>query len=418
MSTILRKAVPPVVILLVLIGVAIFIMSNPPEAPRQIPDDSPRITVEVIPVQPQTYRIELSSYGTVQPRTQTRLVSQVSGQVIWIKPEFKDGGFVSEGETVLRIDPRDYEADVMIAEANLLDARQNLAEEEAKAIQAREDWQRLGNEGEAPALVLRKPQLLAAEARVKSAEASLTKAKLDLERTYVKAPYNGRILSTSVDIGQVIGNNAELAEVYATDYVEIRLPICNCDLSFINLPEGGYFNADDPIDVKLYSSLGGQREWQGKIVRTEGSIDETARQLHVVAQVSDPFAISDSNQPPIKIGEYVTATIEGRKLDNVFVIPSATIYQGSYVYLVEDGVLRRQEVSIMWQNGEDALIGSGLNLGDQLVVTTLGQVTSGTRVMILGEDQKTTAAGGISPVAKSDVPDEKASESAKGSSTL
>ena len=246
------------------------------------------MTVETIPVMPRDYQVMLQSYGTVQPRTRSMLVAQVSGQIVEINENVRDGGFFEQGDVLGRIDPRDYEADVQIAQAALADANQALAEAIARSEQAREDWERLGNDGEPSDLVLRIPQLEAARARVQSAESSLTKAKLDLERTRIVAPFAGRVLRKLVDLGQVVSTNAQLAEIYATDVVEIRLPLRNRDLRFIDLPER-YRHSDaeesNGTDSIIKSDLIGEDEWQANLVRTEGAIDESARQLHVIAQI-------------------------------------------------------------------------------------------------------------------------------------
>ena len=217
----------------------------------------------------------------------------------------------------MTIDRRNYEADVKIAQAALMDALQAEPQEAARAEQALVDWRRLGAAGEAPTdLVLRNPQLQAARARVISARSTLAKAELDLERTEVRAPFEGRVLAQQVDVGQVVAVGAALAEVYATDYVEVRLPLRNADLALVNLPET---SGAAPLPVTLHSNLGVAKAWRGQIVRTEGAIDEIARQLHVVAQINDPFGILEgtaSGAPgaarrPLKIGEYVTAEITG-----------------------------------------------------------------------------------------------------------
>lgn len=385
-STRLRRLLPWVV-LGIMCSLAALALYNPPVAERG-PEPVSRLTVETLEISPRTYQVMADSFGTVQPRTQSRLVSQVAGEVVWVSPQFRDGGVFAEGDTLLRIDDRDYEADVQIARAQLFEAQQALAEEEALSQQALEDWRRLGAQEEADDLVLRKPQLRAAQARVASAQAELRKTELNLQRTRLVAPFAGRILSTSVDLGEVISSNSELAQVYASDYVEIRLPLGNDDLDFIDLPEPGPAGrelADSPTPVTIRSSLGGS-EWPGVLVRTEAAIDSNARQLHVVAQVDDPFQLhSDGGRKPLKIGEYVTATIAGRSLANAIVVPNSTLYQGSYVYVVRDGLLQRQPVQVAWQNDTDAVIASGLQAGDAVVTTTLGQVTSGTPVAIRGE---------------------------------
>jgi len=387
MTNINLKRLLPLLILCGLIFIAFLVFLNPPETKRKSTPGGPVMTVETINIEEKRYVVQLQSYGTVRPRTQSMLVAQVTGQVIWIDPEFRDGGIFQKGDVLLKIDPRDYEADVKIAEAALLDAQRLLTEEQSRAVQAKEDWQRLGNSGPAPSLVLREPQLLAAEARKISSEASLTKANLDLERTEIKAPFNSRIRQNIVDLGQVVNTNSQLGEIYATDYAEIRLPLRNGDLAYIDLPEvyGAHkTKLVSTIDGVIYSALGHGQSWPAKIVRTEGAIDESSRQLHVIAQIDDPFAIY-SDSAPMKVGEYVTATIKAKSLDKAIVIPNKAIYQGTYVVTVEEGVLSRRNIVIGWQNEKDAIITSGLTHGEQLVVTPLGQVTSGVRVSVLGE---------------------------------
>lgn len=379
----------PVAILGGLLLVAAVIRMNPPEAPQRPAFDGPMMMVETTPVMPRDYHVRLQSYGTVQPRTQSVLVSQVGGQIVSINENVRDGGFFEAGDVLARIDPRDYEADLQISEAALADARQALAEAVARSEQAKEDWERLGNEGEPSALVLRIPQLEAARARITSAESALTKSRLDLERTKIVAPFAGRVLRKLVDVGQVVSVNTQLAEIYATDVVEIRLPLRNRDLGFIELPESFRFaESGAGAGVIIHSDLIGDEEWPARLVRTEGAIDESARQLHVIAQIDDPFGRGSEGRSPLKIGQYVTAEIDGRTLRDVLVIPNNAIYQGAYVYTVEDSVLRRRNVEIAWQNDTDAVLADGLEPGDELVTTPLGQVTSGIRVSVIGAETR------------------------------
>ena len=265
-----------------------------------------------------------------------------------------------------------------------------MLEEKARVEQAEADWQRLGNGKKASALVLRKPQLEAAKAQVLSAQAKLDKANLSLDRTKIIAPYAGRVLKKQVDIGQVVSNNSQLATIFAIDYVEIRLPIKNKDLALINLPEEYRDIGEQGTknNVKLTSDLMGEQSWKGKIIRTESAIDELSQQLYVVAQINHPYNATTSKGSPIKIGQYVTAEITGKELRDSLVIPSSSIYQGSYVYIVENGLLIRKEVVLGWQNGKQSIVESGLVIGDELVLTSLGQVSSGTPVAIDGKSPR------------------------------
>ena len=375
----MKKLILPLGILAVTILLAWTILSNPPKSRRGEAAKAPRLVVETQLLAPVEYQVFLDSYGTVRPRTQSTLVAQVSGQIRFISDKFRDGGFFEKGDILVRLDDRDYQAEVKIAQSTLMSARQALLEEQAQAEQAREDWTRLGVAGEeANALVLRTPQLEAARARVLSAEAQLQKATLNLERTKIVAPYAGRILQKLVDVGQVVSGNSPLAEIYAVDYVEIRLPIKNRDLALLQLPEQ-YRDADTASDLTT-----GQI-WTGRLVRTEGAIDDKSRQLYAVAQITNPYAGQSRQKTPLKIGQYVTATIDGLHLRDALVIPNSAIYQGSYVYVVEDGLLKRREIETRWQNDEDSLVAAGLKAGERLVVTPLGRVSSGTPVVLASE---------------------------------
>ncbi|TNE36890.1 MAG: efflux RND transporter periplasmic adaptor subunit [Alphaproteobacteria bacterium] len=394
------KVIAPLAIIGLVVVLGLIIILNAPEPQRRPPPSGPRINVETMTVTEAPFLIEVQSYGTVRPQTQSVLVAQVSGQVLWLNPQFRDGGFFKKGEVLLKLDDRDWDANVKIARATLLDAKRQYEEQKALADRARDEWFALGYTEEPNELVLRKPQLMAAEAKVASAEASLEKAELSLERTQIKAPFDGRLLKKYVDLGQVVSTNAQVAEIYATDNVEVRLPINNNDLGFIDLPEQLAGSGSEAVvgpRVELQSRLGAKQAWTGYVVRTESAIDETARQLHVVAQVNDPFGMTADGVLPLKMGEYVTAKIEGRSFPQAITIPMSTIYQGTYVYVAIEGVLKRSDIEIAWQNEDVALIESGLAPGDQLVLTPLGQVTSGTRVNVVNEQDSEAETSSQSP---------------------
>ncbi len=393
LTSTMKKRLVPVAIIVVAIIVAQIILSNPPQANRRGPSQVPQMTVEVNKLEPKVYQVQLASFGTVRPRTESVLVSQAAGQINFLSDNFRDGGFFEKGELLLQLDDRDHKADVKIAAANLLDAKQQLAEEKARSEQALTDWQRLGKSGTPSDLVLRKPQLEAAKARLLSSEAQLAKSELALERTKIVAPYAGRVLSKQVDLGQVVAMNSQLANIYSIEFVEIRLPIKNQDLALIDLPEE--FRGQEKTDMNAaqvkFSSEINSEGWLGKLVRTEGAIDENSQQLYVVAQIEDPYSFNDSNRSPIKIGQYVSAEIAGKLLSNALIIPTKAIYQGSYVYIVEEGVLLRREIELLWKNESEAVVKSGLNIGDRVVTTALGQVSSGTPVAVSGETSSAVA---------------------------
>ena len=385
-----KKVLLPVIIIIITIVLIMIIFKNPPTSKRGKPSKAPQMTVATTTLAPQTYQVIVQSFGTVQPRTQSVLFAQVSGQINYVSKQFRAGGFFEQGDILIRLDDRDHRAEVKIAQASLMSAKQSLQEEDARVKQAKADWKRLGNGNEPNALVLRQPQFEAAKAQVLSAEAQLDKVKLSLERTNIVAPYAGRILKKNVDIGQVISSNTQLADIFAVDYVEIRLPIKNKDLPLMKLPEE-YRNAHEKLEVNsisnvvISSDLMGEQVWQGKIVRTESAIDTMSQQLYVVAQIIRPYDGEYNQGAQIKMGQYITAKITGREVENALVIASSAIYQGSYVYIVKDGLLMRKEIKIGWQNGTESIVTQGLVPGDELVLTSLGQVSSGTPVAIAGQ---------------------------------
>ena len=386
----MRKFLPLFLLLLFVGATQLLSHFKPVSAKRDTPP-TPLITVEALTIKPHDYRVVISSFGRVRPRTEGELVAQVSGQIIEVSPNFRDGGFFEAGETLITIDPRDYNIQVDIAAAELANAKVGLDEQQALADQAKKDRAALKRQGLASDYALRKPQLAAAQSQIDAARAKLAQARLAVERTRVKAPYAGRILSRSVDQGVVVSNNQALAKIYATDRVEVRLPLKNSELAYIDLPEQFRNERDQQqvgTPVRVINSLGSSTEdWSARLVRTAGAIDEQSQQLYVTAQIDDPYSVKQADLRPLKIGQFVTAEIEGRKLTNAITIPNAAIYQGSYVYLFKEGLLQRTAIHIAWQNSDEALISSGLKEGDQLVLTPLGQVSSGTPVKLLGEEK-------------------------------
>lgn len=390
MTLLTKKRIFPLIIVLVASAIIYYLLTASPEVKRGKPAQVNKVSVEVTTLRAAPFQIDVASYGRVKPRIQSTLQAQASGQITQISEQFREGGFFAKGQVLIKLDNRDHLAEVQSATANLLTAQQALQEEQARGEQAKIDWQRLGDGAKANDLVLRKPQLAAAKAKVMSMQALLDKAKLNLERTTIKAPFAGRVLKKYVDVGQVVNNSTQLADIYATDSVEIRLPIANQDLAFITLPE--HYQPDHAQQtmpkrtetaVTFYANLTGEQSWQGKLVRTEGAIDETAQQLYVIGEITNPYQRSQNNRYPIKIGQYVQATIQGKTINNALVIPNETIYQGTYVYVVENGHLQRKNITVAWQNSSYSLIKSGLKAGETLVLTPLGQVSSGTPVRIV-----------------------------------
>ena len=369
------------------------LIDTAPEAERRPPEKTIP-TVDVIEALPQSYTVQLITRGTVTPRTESTLIPQVAGQALAISDNFRAGGFFEKGEELLRIDPVDYELALTTAKAELAKMRLGLSEERAQAKQAESDWKKLGMKGKPDSLVMRKPQLANARASMASAEARVRRAEVDLERTRILAPYAGRIMEQQVDVGQYVSPGTVLAKIYATDYVEVRLPLTDRQLAFVDLPEsyrGEAVLKEGPL-VKLSSDLGGKTyTWEGRIVRTEGSIDTRSRQLFVIAQVDDPYTKDASGRPPLKIGQFVRAQITGQQLSDVFVLPRSLLSGTDNVLIADqDNKVQRREVEIVWHDAENIVVRSGLNSGERIISTAMPYATDGAEIKLPGQTNDNT----------------------------
>lgn len=384
---ILFKILAPVVVLAGALGIAYYLVSNKPEARTRTFEAQP-VAVEAATLQKRDFQTVVSTQGIVQARTESTLVPQVSGRIVEVHPSFRNGGFFDRDTVLLRIDPSDYETAVTIARAELARARLGLAEEEALSIQARRDWERLGRKDAPSDLVLRHPQRAEAEATVAAAEARLQQARRNLERTRISVPYSGRVLEQRVDIGQVVTPGTQLGHVYAVDYAEIRLPLSERQLGFVDLPEIYRQTNGDAIApavqprVLLTADFGRERHtWEGRIVRTEGAIDSSTRQLFVIAQVDDPYSLREPGQPPLKVGLFVEAEIEGLRLEDVLVVPRQALKENRYL-LVVDGESRidRRTVEIVWSDTDEVVVEGEIRPGEAIITSQLAFAAEGVAV--------------------------------------
>ena len=384
--TLLRilQAVLPLVLLGLAGLAAVTMIRNRPVVETRPPDIAPPgVRVHVVAL--EDVALAVTSEGTVRPRTESELVPEVSGRVMSVAPSFAEGGFFEAGDVLVTIDPFDYEQAVVASRAQLAQSRLRLAEEEAEAEVAQREWDSLG-EGDPRELTLRKPQLDDARAAVAAAEASLVRAERDLERASITAPYAGRVRRKGVDVGQFVTMGSSVATVYAVDRAEIRLPLPDNELAYLNLPlsyRGGE-NRQGPR-VTLRSTFAGESHaWNGRIVRTESEIDPISRMVHVVAEVDDPYRPGpDPDRPPLAVGMYVDAQIEGRRFRQIAVVPRSGLRGRSQVMVVDgESRLRFRNVEILRMTAGSIYVRAGLANGERVVVSTLDSPTDGMQVQV------------------------------------
>lgn len=334
------------------------------------------ITVDTVQLKSTDMRFTIASQGNVSPHTETTLVSEISGVVTRVAPGFVVGGFFNKGEILLKLDPADYEVAVQQARANLLIMKARLDREEAQVEQAKKEWDMSGRpRSAAPSVALRTPYLQEAKANVLFAQAELDKAQRKLKQTVIRAPYDGMIKEKLVDIGQYVTSGTKLAQTFAVDFAEVRLPLTDQDITYLELPNPSkpdHGDRDTGPEVELTSIIGGREyRWPARIVRTEGVIDQRTRVHYAVARITDPYNLRDhGNRPPLPMGSFVKAGIKSTLVQNVIAIPLQAI-RGMNQVLVKDeqNRLKIYKVKIIRTDKDFAYVKGGI-LDNREAITT------------------------------------------------
>lgn len=382
----------PLLILSGGIAISAALIASGPEATRQRPQTPPP-TVEIITLEPGPYQVKVASRGTISPRTESTLVAETTGRIVTISDNFYTGGFFEKSDLLLQVDDRDYQNAVVIARAEVAQRQLALTEEQARSEQARRDWEQFQHQIPPPPLVVRTPQLENAVAALDAARARLRQAELNLERTRILAPYAGRILTKEVDLGQYITTGTRLAQIYASDALEVRLPLSSEQLSYLTLPEEFRDRPAVPATrqaaVTFSTRIGSETfTWSGRLVRTEGSIDINSRQLFVVARIDDPYQ-QVKNRPQLKIGQFVEARISGSQLQEVYSIPRQAIHGERTVHIITpENTLERRELNILWRDTDYLVAGGPLRPGEQIALTRLPFAADGIVVRVINDNHQ------------------------------
>ncbi|QBY04964.1 efflux RND transporter periplasmic adaptor subunit [Thalassotalea sp. HSM 43] len=367
----------PILVLVAGIGgfQALSAMKKPPEEKKEI-DTTPFVSVQTVDLQPLT--LDVSSYGLVEPKYQTELVAQISGQIVTLSDTFVRGGFVSKGQLLAEIDPNDYEAALIEAHANLASAKASLEQEKAQGKVAEREWQRIQNSTPTE-LSLRKPQLAQEMARVDAAEAAVKRAKRNLERTKIVAPYDAMVDARDIGLGSFVNVGNRIGHLLSTDIAEVRLPVADNQLQFL-LDSG--VNAE----VLLSSKFSGQEsQWKANISRSEGVIDKVSRMNYLVAEIEDPYG-RETDKPIIRFGTYVNATISGLEVNSAVLVPRHLIDNRQVAVIGDDDKLRYRNVEILRQQGNRVVVTNGLEQGDMIITSALDFPVDGMAVSVLGAD--------------------------------
>ncbi|MCY4565531.1 MAG: efflux RND transporter periplasmic adaptor subunit [Gammaproteobacteria bacterium] len=375
-----KLIIPGLVVLASLFGAAVLMATSPqvePTNPTPVPP-----TVRVRDIEPEPIRLRVHSQGTVAPDTQSQLIPEVSGRVTWMSGALVNGGYFEKGQTLLRLDDKDYQSSLKRARAALTrdEARYEHALFEFERMQSLEE-RRLASRSQMESA---QRDYRVADATLEDSRANVEQASLNLERTEVKAPFTGLVRDESVDIGQLVGPGSPVATIYATDRLEVRLPIADRQLGFLNLPVGhrGELPADRQPAVALSAEYAGQLlEWTGTIVRTEAQIDTSSRMVNVVARIA-----GNSGETLPAVGLFVNADIEGLLVDDIVVLPRNALRNGNRVLVVgDDNRLEFRDVEPLRLFQDDVLIRAGLSAGERVCISPMQTPIDGMLVNPVGE---------------------------------
>ena len=369
----IRHLVIPVFILGIFLFLAATLMATAPVLePSSV--DKLATTVRVVEIQPKSVQLKVNSQGSVMPSTESQLIPEVSGKVSWMSPNLVAGGYFDDQEILIRVDDTDYKTKLDRAQANLAraEAEQQHNEFEYRRMQSlvkRNLVSRSQLENSLRAYRV-------AEASLQDATANFNQAEQDLARTQIRAPFAGLVRSENVDIGQFVSRGSPIATIYAGNQAEVRLPIADRQLAFLNIPVSirGEIPQEFQPEVTLTAQYAGQTlEWKGKIVRSEAEIDASSRMVQLVARVE-----SNSNPVPLAIGLFVTAEIQGLAANNIVVLPREALRNNNQVLVVdEDNKLRFRKISMLRLYQDDLLIKGGLNVGERVCISPIQTVIEG-----------------------------------------
>jgi RND family efflux transporter MFP subunit len=372
-----KQIIVPIVILAT--GILLFVgfssMKKPPEEKAEV-DNTPIVAVEPVTVAPMT--LIVGSYGIVKPKYETELVAQVSGQIVALSEDFVRGGFVNKGKLLARIDPNDYEAALIEAEANMASARAALETERAQGKVAESEWKRITNTSPTE-LSLRKPQLAQELARVKSAQASVLRAKRNLERTEIRAPYDAMIDSRAIGLGSFVGVGTNIGKLLGTAIAEVRLPVADHQLQYLT-------NQGNGAVVNLLGAFAGvDVTWSAEIARSEGVVDNKSRMTYLVAEIKDPYALIESEakqNTALRFGSYVNAEIVGINIAQASLVPRYLVENGRVAVLDAESKLQYVDIEIARQEGGNVVVSHGLSDGDKLIVSALDYPVNGMKLAL------------------------------------
>ena len=377
MKTLLKIAAP-VLVLVISVYVVQALAAAKPEPEKKEPTQR-LISLYVDEVKTETITPGVQTQGEVKPKTEIDLIARVSGHVISVADAFAEGAEFNPETTLIKIDDTDYKVAVIRAEAQVAAAEVVLERELANAKMKKDTWLQKDRSVKPTDFALNKPQVHDAQAQLRAAQANLTEARLNVQRTTIKVPFKGRVVNKLVGEGQYITAGTPLGKVFATDVVEVRLPLTDLQLTELDLPMGYMAEAGAGPKVEFTTSMGrSQHKWQGRIVRTNASVDQQTRLIYAIAEVQDPYGKGADFGVPFAVGMFVQANIAGIESKQAMVIPRDALRNADKVYVVDaDNKLDIRSVEVISTSVDQVLISAGVQVGEKVAISTVPNAAQG-----------------------------------------
>ncbi|MBW2467224.1 MAG: efflux RND transporter periplasmic adaptor subunit [Deltaproteobacteria bacterium] len=365
------------------IGGARFLIATKPKASKRPPARMVPL-VQAVNLQQENYTLEIPVMGTVMPAREISLEAQVSGEVVYLHPEFTEGGLLRKGEKILQIDRKDYELAVEQKKRALAEAEYSFKLEQGHQEVARREWELLYGEKQADSaageLALRKPHLEKVKVEIAAATAELEQARINLDRTTLHAPFNVLVLDSHVELGSKVAAQERLADLVGTDayWIKVSLPVEK--LRWIRVP-----NVQEEAGSRAEIIYREEHSVWGRVIRLLPDLSNEGRMAQLLIEVKDPHGLyaGPDKQPLMLIGEYVRAIIQGEELENVYRIPRLALRNDSEIWLVaNDNKLAIRPVRTIWRDEESVVVQDGISPGERLVVSELGAPVAGMVVRI------------------------------------
>ncbi len=386
MSRILPAIISAIVLVLLALVLVITVTSLTPK-PEQADEKFGGLSVFSEEVYRDDLVFNIVAQGEVRPRREIVVAPQIAGRIAYVSPDFIDGGFIRKGQALVRLEAADYELAVVRARSGVASAEQRLATEQAQSEIAIQDLQNLGITDSSP-LARREPQMVEAQAALESAKAQLADAQLALRRTAVVAPFDGRVREETVEVGQFASPGQSLGRIFATDVVEVALPISDEQLGQLGLPLA--FAESDTVKgpkVLFKGTVAGKaRVWSGRVTRTSAAVNPQTRLINVIAELKDPYGEGSDDGAPMAPGLFVEANVEGTSVPDLLVAPRSAVRSGDSIFIgdPESSQLRIYEVDLVYSDPDGAWFRSDeVQIGDLALTSPIRGSNDGMTITIL-----------------------------------